>query len=108
MTKDIKLLKMVTGEDLIAEVVVEDDFGNLLIKNPIRVILVPQRPGGDAKAPTVAFAPWGEFAQDGSTITIDKRHIIAMMTPIKEFIGQYNSIFSKVIMPQAKLFVPGE
>jgi len=107
MTKDIKLLKMVTGEDLITEVIDEKE-NTLLIKNPIRVILVPNRPGSDPKAPTVAFAPYLEFAEDSTTIALDKRHVIAVVKPIKEFIGQYNSIFSKVIMPQAKLFVPGE
>jgi hypothetical protein len=107
MTDNIKLLKLVTGEDLLAELLNEGK-DHLSVKNAIRVVLVPNRPGADPKSPTVGFAPWAEFAEDGTTIQLDKRHVVAVLTPIREFVNQYKSIFSKVIMPQAKLFIPGE
>jgi hypothetical protein len=64
MVKNIKILKLITGQDLMAEVL-PSVVGVVKIKNAI------------------------------------------MMTPIKEFVTQYNSLFGGIVMPAgSNLIIP--
>lgn len=104
-TKKVKLVRLLTGEELLAEVISEAGL-KIEIKNPIRVVVMPSRdPNNDR--PTVAFAPWMEFA-DEQNFTLDKSHVLAIMIPIKEFIAQYQKAFSEIVTPvdSGKLILP--
>lgn len=104
-TKKVKLVRLLTGEELLAEVISEAGL-KIEIKNPIRVVVMPSRdPNSDR--PTVAFAPWMEFA-DEQNFTLDKSHVLAIMIPIKEFIAQYQKAFSEIVTPvdSGKLILP--
>lgn len=103
MSQNIKLIKLINGQDIVAEIVSEN-LGKITIKNPIAVMVVPSRT--DPKTPSVGFAPWAEFSDD-KTISINASVVIAVMTPIKEFINQYNNVFGGIVMPSSKLLIPG-
>ena len=98
MVKNIKILKLITGQDLIAEVLpnVADGANVVKIKNAIMIVVIPNR--ADPKTPNVGFGPWAEFSEE-KEFTLDKSHILAIMTPIREFVNQYNSLFSGIVMP---------
>lgn len=103
MALNVKMIKLISGEDLIAEVT--NDGGNFVkFKNPLRVVLVPTKT--DPKIPTVAFAPWAEF-YDEKEFTLDKSHVLVIASPVKEFINQYNSVFGGIVSSQPKLIIPG-
>lgn len=102
MTKNIKLVRLITGEELIAEVVLDTGL-KLTIKNPIRIVVMPSK--GNPQQPTIGFAPWMEFAEEKEFV-LDTSHILAIMTPIKEFITQYNTTFSGLVVPQSSLLLP--
>lgn len=102
MTKNIKLIRLVTGEELIAEVVLDTGL-KLTIKNPIRIVVMPGKT--NPQQPTIGFAPWMEFAEDKEFV-LDNSHVLVIMTPIKEFIQQYNSTFSGIVVPQSNLILP--
>jgi len=34
-------------------------------------------------------------------------HVLCIMTPIKEFINQYNSMFGGLVLPTSNLITPG-
>lgn len=114
MALNVKLIRLITGEELMAEVIDQPsklmestpfsvDPTKVTIKNPIRVVVMPQR---DPKAPpSIGFAPWLEFAED-KIIELDRSHILFIVTPVKEFINQYNSLFSAIITPTTKLILP--
>jgi hypothetical protein len=98
----IKLVRLITGEELLAEQV--SSTPNLLtIKNPIRVMVIPNK--STPQSPTVGFAPWQEFSEN-TTFTLDMAHVLVIMKPIKEFRTQYINTFSKIITPQSGLILP--
>lgn len=104
--EDIKLFRLITGEELIAERVngfSSSENHQVTIRNPIRFMLVPSK--GNPNNPTVGFAPWQEFSTD-TEFTLDKAHVLAIMTPIKEFKEQYRATFSKIITPKPGLILP--
>lgn len=55
MAKNIKILKLATGEEIMGEVLNVSE-ANVTLKNVVRVMVVPSR--SDPNTPTVAFAPW--------------------------------------------------
>lgn len=101
MALNVKYIKLLNGEELVAEVLVDDL--KTVLKNPIRLVIVPSK--ADPKTPSVGLAPWAEFSDD-KEITIDKSHILAIMDPIQEIVNQYNSIFGGIVAPSSKLILP--
>ena len=102
MAKNIKILKLITGQDLMAEVL-PSVAGVVKIKNVIMIVVIPNRV--DPKTPNVGFGPWAEFSED-KEFTIDTSHVLSIMTPIKEFVTQYNSLFGGIVMPESNLIIP--
>ena len=102
MALDIRIIKLVNGEEVMSEVLT--DGGNFLkIKNPVRIVVYPSK--DNPKLPSVALAPWAEFSEE-KEFALDKDHILLIMKPIQEFINQYNSIFSGVIMANKGIIIP--
>lgn len=107
MSKNIKLLKLLSGENILAEIVSESEK-SVRIKYPARVSLIPPKSSMqyDAKAaPQIGFGPWLEFTED-TEFSLDKMHIVIMMNPVKEFVANYESMFSKIIQPNSGLILP--
>jgi len=99
----IKIIKLINGEELLAETV--DTGATLRIKNPVRIVVMPNKI--DPKTPNIGFAPWAEFSDD-KEIVVDMRHVLTIMTPIIEFVNQYNSMFGKLVVPSSNLIMPGK
>lgn len=102
MAANIRILKLITGDDIIAEVL-DTTMGQYNIKNPVRIVVMPSRT--NPQTPSVGLAPWGEFSDD-KQFTIQSSHVLASMKPIQEFINQYNSLFGGIVAPSSKLLVP--
>jgi hypothetical protein len=105
MAANIKIIKLITGEELLAEVTISSPIPtSITLKNPVRIVVMPNKL--DPKTPNVGFAPWAEFSEDKS-FDLDKAHILAIINPIKEFINQYNSMFGGLVVPSSNLIMPG-
>ena len=103
MAANIKIIKLITGEELLTEVL--DIGATVSMKNPVRIVVMPNKI--DPKTPNIGFAPWAEFSDD-KTFYIDKSHVLAIINPIKEFINQYNSMFGGLVVPTgSNLILPG-
>ena len=102
MPTNVKVIKLLNGESLISEVTNETDT-TISVKNPLAIAFVPSR--ADPKTPTVGLAPWAEFGEE-KDFTIHKAHVIVTMTPITEFVNQYNSIFGGIVKPSSGLILP--
>lgn len=103
MATNVKILKMISGEELLGEVVKETDT-HLEVKNVVRIVIMPTT--SNPKNPTVGFAPWADFS-DETEFTIHKAHVIVTMKPVKQFVNQYNSMFGGIVTPASKLIIPG-
>ena len=103
MALNLKLIRLISSEELMAEVLNETST-EIKIKNPVRVMIMPSKT--DPATPTVGFAPWMDFSEE-KEFTIHKAHVIVMMKPVQEFINQYNSMFGGIVAPSSKLILPG-
>jgi hypothetical protein len=101
MAANIKILKLISREDILGEILDESDI-TIKIKNPVRVIVMPSKTS--PQNPQVAYAPWAEFSEQ-KEFTIHKAHIIVSMDPMTDFINNYNQMFGGVILPTSKLIV---
>lgn len=102
MIMNIKIIKLINGDELLAEIVTDTDI--LKIKNPVRIVVMPNKM--DPKTPNIGFAPWADFSED-KTFTLDKSHVLCIMSPIKEFVNQYNTMFGGLVVPTSNLIMPG-
>lgn len=99
---NVKLVRLLSGEELLTEVVVQEK--TIEIKNPVRVMVVPSKT--DPNTPSIGLAPWAEFS-DEKVFTIDKFHVVVIMNPVEEFVNQYKQMFGGIITNKPKLILPG-
>lgn len=92
---NLKILRLVTGEEIMGEVT-SDSGSAISIKSPVRIIVVPSKT--DPNNPQVAFAPFMQWSDD-KVLTLNKNHVITTVTPIAEFVNQYNGMFGGLVVP---------
>ena len=102
-TENLKIIRMLTGEEIIAEIVV-DSGEKLSIKNPLRIVVMPNK--ADPQQPTVGLAPFMQFSEE-KELTLNKNHVTFTATPINEFVNQYTAMFGGLVVPPAsKILTP--
>lgn len=86
----IKLLRLVSGEEIIAEITNTDEE-TYLIKDAIVMI-----PAGEGRIGFMPFMPYTE-AKDG--LTIRKQDVMFSVDPIKDMIDQFRQARSGIEIP---------
>jgi hypothetical protein len=102
----IYALKLVTGEELIGEVEVENT-SQMVIKNPLGIAIVRGQVG---QPPNVGFAPFPIHAEQksDSTIAFLREHIVYYYVPAEDFVSNYNQIFGTgIILPGQQQIITG-
>jgi len=102
MAANVKILRLVNGQEVVAELVNEDETG-IEIKNPVMVMVVPNK--ADPSNPNIGFAPWANFSDDKEFV-LNKATVIAVMNPIKDFLNEYNRMFGGLVLPPSNLVLP--
>ena len=92
----VKLIRMWSGEDVIADMT-KEDTDSITITDPI--VAVPSQKQGQ-----IAFAPWSPLSQKGE-LEITLKYIVYIGDPQEEIIEQYNSMFGKLSAPTKKLIL---
>ena len=94
---DVKLLRIVTGEEVIAELLSETEE-TITVQNGLAVL--PTNNG-------VGFAPWATvISKDNPEITISKTHLVYVAEVQEDVCKKYNEMFgSKLITPNSKKLV---
>ena len=92
----VKLVRMWSGEDVIADIVKEDP-DSIVITNPI--VAVPSREQGQ-----IAFAPWSPLLKKDK-LEVTKKYVVYIGDPQEEIIEQYNSMFGKLSKPTKQLIL---
>lgn len=88
---DVKLIRMSTGEDLIAEVV--DTTNYLKVKNPCIVLIQPT----ETSRANINITHWVPYAAD-KEFEISFDHVIFMIDPADDLLNNYKAAFSPLIL----------
>ena len=94
---NVKLLRIVTGEEVIAELVSESDT-TITVKNGL--VVLPTQGG-------VGFAPWATVIDDNKPeITLSHNHVVYMAEVSEDVSKKYNELFgSKLVTPNEKKLI---
>ena len=92
----IKLIRMWSGEDVIADVIEENEY-TITIENPI--VAVPSQQAGQ-----IAFAPWSPLLEKDE-LEVVRRYIVYIANPQEEIVEQYNLMYGKIQKPTKKLII---
>ena len=92
----VKLIRMWSGEDVIADIV-EENTDSVVITDPI--VAVPSQQEG-----RIAFAPWTPLLQKDK-LEVTKKYIVYIGDPQAEIIEQFNQMFGKISKPTKKLIL---
>ena len=102
---DIKVLKLLTGEEVLSEIESESET-EYVLSNPVGIAVVRGKDG----QPSVGLAPFplhGEQKKD-ATIALPKRSVVYSYVPAEDFISNYNQIFgSGIVVPPQKQIITG-
>jgi hypothetical protein len=94
---DVKLIRMWSGEDVIADQV-GDLQDAIVIRNPIVAI-----PTGNGQ---MGFAPWSPLLKDKDVdLEISKNYIVYISEAQEQIVEQYEQMFSVIKTPGKKLIV---
>tara|TARA_B100001250_G_C19241961_1_gene546933 strand:- start:75 stop:365 length:291 start_codon:yes stop_codon:yes gene_type:complete len=94
---NVKLIRMWSGEDVIADLVKETD-DSIIIQNPI--FAVPQ---GDGQ---VGFAPWSPLLKGrGTELDITKKYVVYISETQDEVVEQYKDMFTPIATPPRKKLI---
>ena len=88
----IKIVKLITGEELIADVTGGDT--TMTLSKPCVLQLVPSRQ--NPEQPMMGMFPYASYTED-HTIDIGIDKIVWDAKPVKELYNQYNSAFGSGI-----------
>lgn len=87
----IKIVKLVTGEEIIGDVdEIANQHNEIKISKPCVIQLVPSR--GNPEQIGMALLPYAAYTKD-HTILVKASCVVWTQEPVKELYNQYNSIF---------------
>jgi len=93
---NVKLIRVVTGEEVVAEVVSETD-DTITIKNGLVVLPTGQ---------SVGFAPWATvISKDEPEITMSRKHVIYVAEVQDDVSSKYKEMFGNIITPAEKKLI---
>ncbi len=95
--KDVKLIRLITGEEIIAEVL-DWKNGVMIIQNAL--VIIPQQG-------QVGFAPWATVIDpELPEIGLDMKHVIYSVAVAPQVVEQYAKIFgSNIVLPEKQLIL---
>ena len=102
---DVKLLRLTTGEDIVAEVTNQEYSDNdktvTTIKKPFVLIPMAQNPSGGSET-KLYFSPFIPFAENDE-FTIKEENIITVNEPKKEITDNYLQYTGQIIPVEKKI-----
>jgi hypothetical protein len=102
---NVLMLKLVTGEEVLGELVSKDD-STVTLKNVVGVAVVRGKDGN----PNVGFTPFPIHAEPEANIerVFQVKHIVYQYDPAPDFKKNYDQIFGAgIIVPEEKKLILG-
>ena len=94
---DVKLIRIVTGEEIIAEVL-EETASFIKVQNGLVVLPTAQ---------SVGFAPWATvISKENPEIIVQKTHVVYIAEVQEDVAKKYNEMYgSKLVTPSSKKLI---
>jgi len=93
---NVKLLRIITGEEVLAEVLSEDE-NTVTVQNGL--VVLPNANG-------VGFAPWATvISKEKKEITLSREHLVYVVECDDSVQDKYESIFGKIVKPETKKLI---
>jgi len=90
---DVKLIRILTGEEIIAEVLSETD-DTLTVQNGL--VIIPQ-------GQNIGFAPWTPvISNENPEVGINKNHIVYVAEVQSDVVDKYNEMFGSKLITTPK------
>lgn len=104
---DIRMFRTVTGEDVIAEYVETNDFGDVYL-NAIQLVIIPSKEVQGQQ--NIGFAPFPAFVKPNTDIkiTFPKDKIAFYIDIDPEFEQQYKTVFGYIVTPSSAILTTGK
>ena len=96
--EQIKVLKLLSGEEIVAEVTDGGSF--VIVKNPVKFVMMPV----NSSQVGVEMHPFIMLSKDDE-VELSKDFIIAICNPIDEILQSYKSQFSAIVTPPEKRLI---
>ena len=94
---NVKLIRMWSGEDVIADLI-DDKDESIVIANPIVAV-----PAGNGQ---MGFAPWSPLLKGkNEEIEVSKKYVVYIAEAQEQIVEQYTDMFSVIKSPNKKLIV---
>ena len=91
----VKLIRMSSGEDVVATIVNETDS---VMELEDAIVAIPTGEG------QIGFAPWSPLvSKTGKTLPVNKNFVVYVAEVAEDIVTQYNQMFSKIVTPSNKL-----
>jgi hypothetical protein len=93
---NVKLIRVVTGEEIVAEVVSETN-DTITVQNGL--VVLPTNSG-------VGFAPWATvISKENPEITMSRNHVIYVAEVQDDVASKYKEMFGNIITPAEKKLI---
>ena len=94
---EVKLLRVITGEEIVAEIV-DENAAEVTLKNALVVIPTQQ---------SVGFAPWATVIdRENPEVTVSRTHIVYVANVDESIRNKYDEIYgSKLVKPEKKSLI---
>ena len=93
---NVKLLRIITGQEVLAEVLSEDE-NTVTVQNGL--VVLPNANG-------VGFAPWATvISKENKEITLSREHLVYVVDCDDSVQDKYESIFGTIVKPETKKLI---
>lgn len=96
--ENVKVLKLLSGEEIVAEVVDEGSFYTL--KNPVKFVMTPV----NQNQMGVEMHPYIMLSKD-DFVELSKDFVIAVCNPVDEISDSFKNQFSDIVVPPEKRLI---
>ena len=90
---DVKILRLSTGEDVIAKVTNNSDAGTVKLKQPFVIIPHQQGPGKPVQLMMTLYSPYSK----NDTVDLKDINIISIVEPKDEILSSYQQNTSSIL-----------
>ena len=98
---NVKLLRLKSGEDIIADVTLVDTEDTIKVTNPAVIMPMGQQQQGGQMS--MGFGPWAPFAEE-KEFEIPRDWLVYLSTPSKDLFNSYQQMFgSGIVVPDMKV-----